>query len=82
VATEKNPKASQRRRPLKTVRHLREFAAQTLRDLEEHGSPGDPDVARTIFAGIKLMSELLTAYQLERRLAKMEEGRAEQAQVQ
>lgn len=83
--TEENPEPPKERKrsaPLKTIRHLRVFVAKTLRELKEHGVPGDVDRARCLIYGAKVLSEIIASTDIEDRLSRLEGRNQERGAVQ
>jgi hypothetical protein len=68
--------------PLKTMKHLRVFVAKTLRALKAEGDPGDPNCARCLIYGAKVLSEIIASTDIEERLSRLEGRRHEQGAVQ
>lgn len=77
---EPTPKAKRSRGPpLKTMKHLRVFVARTLRDLRAKGDVGDPNCARCLIYGAKVLSEIIASTDLEDRVSRLEGQRTGEA---
>lgn len=79
--TEPTPKRN-RGSPLRTLKHIRVFLAKTLRELKAHGIPGDPDRARVLIYGAKVLAEVIAGSDVEERLSRLEAKPDERPAVQ
>ncbi len=85
MSTSENTGPTPKRRnvtPLKTMKNLRVFVAKTLRELKEYGEPGDPNRARCLIYGAKVLSEIISGSDLEERIARLEGKKPEAEAVQ